>query len=474
MATYQSEQKDSIKRTRAISIEGLLAATLLSDDMDFSKKAVHGLQAVTRVGTRPPLVSRPSNTEARDIPLRAQSVCLAERPRSKYARAVRSADLNRARFSDKQTIQRSASTTNIKRRQNNVVVKQQNRKVVEKVPFAVSVQTLSIPMKYADEPKPRHSTSKPPQNVYNRGLDVNKTKRCNPPKQVGDNKRLCDTASCGKGTENKLLLQISEAEQVTDFERILNSNAILCERVRGHVWHGCVAPQKRSASVLPRPKSAYSLYAVSQTYHYLFRQHEESLESLIEQYRQSVTEDKKPSTSILERNWFENLQNLSEYYEDDQELQEEVENITDRIVTEEVKAVEEHHQASKRNKNFNVNLADLISLNINGERLSPSREDHGPSPDVEKTEAENEEEWLAPSMSANSDDRDPQNDTNVDCLAQNLDSVKIDSDAKVPTITFSNCCDGYARSDLPNNKDVDIHLAVPAIDSIDEARPPMM
>ena len=330
-------------------------------------------------------------------------------------------------------------------------------------------------MKYADEPKSRHSTSKPPQNVYNRRIDVNKTKHCNPPKQVGDNKRLCDTAGCGKGTENKLLLQISEAEQVTDFERILNSNAILCERVRSHVWHGCVAPPKRSASVLPRPKSAYSLYAVSQTYHYLFRQHEESLEPLIEQYRQSNTEKNKPQPSILEKNWFQNLQNLSEFYEDDQELREEVETITDRLVADEVKTVEEQHQASnKRNKNFNVNLADLISLNIHGERLSPSRENHGPSPDIEKAGAVNEEEWLAPSMSANSDDRDSQNDTNVDCLAQNLGSVKIDSDAKVPTITFSNCCDGYARSDLPNNKDVDIHLAVPAIDSIDEARPPMM
>ncbi|KAJ8712888.1 hypothetical protein PYW08_008192 [Mythimna loreyi] len=330
-------------------------------------------------------------------------------------------------------------------------------------------------MKYADEPKPRLSTSKPPQNVYNRRIDVNKTKHCNPPKQVGDNKRLCDAAGCGKGTENKLLLQISEAEQVTDFERILNSNAILCERVRSNVWHGCVAPQKRTASVLPRPKSAYSLYAVSQTYHYLFRQHEESLEPLIEQYRQSTTETNKPQPSILEKNWFQNLQNLSEYYEDDQELRQEVENITDRLVADEVKTVEEQHQASnKRNKNFNVNLADLISLNINGERLSPSREDHGPSPDVEKTDPENEEEWLAPSMSANSDDRNSHTDNNVDCLTQNLDSVKIDSDAKVPTITFSNCCDGYARSDLPNNKEVDIHLAVPAIDSIDEARPPMM
>lgn len=456
--------------------------------LEFSKKAVHGLQAVTRVSTRRPLVRAPlapytalaklagAPKEARDIPLRAKSVCLAERPRSQYARAVRSADPNRSQFTDKQFFpHRPPSATNTKRRQSNVVVKQQNRKVIEKVPFAVSVQTLSIPMKYADDPKPRVSTSKPPQTLYNRRTDVNKTKRFNPPKQVGDNKRLCDAAGCGKGTENKLLVQISEAEQVSDFERILNSNAILCERVRGHVWHGCVAPQKRSASVLPRPRSAYSLYTVSQTYHYLFQQHEESLEPLIEQYRLKKKEESKPAASELENDWFENLQDLSEYYEDDTELRKEVENITDRIIEEEIQLTEDCEPTSgRRNKNFNVNLAGLIGLHLTGERISPNREDHGHSPDVERVDAENEEEWLAPIMSANSDDRDPQNDTNVDCLAQNLDTVKIDSDAKVPTITFSNCCDGYARTDLPNNKEVDIHLAVPAIDSIDEARPPMM
>lgn len=76
-------------------------------------------------------------------------------------------------------------------------------------------------------------------------------------------------------------------------------------------------------------------------------------------------------------------------------------------------------------------------------------------------------------MNANSDDRG-KDDPNVDCLAQNLDSIKIDSDAKVPTITFSNCCDGCAKSDSPDNSDVVIHLSVPSVDSINEARPPMM
>lgn len=311
-------------------------------------------------------------------------------------------------------------------------------------------------MKYADNPKPRHSTSK-----SNRRID-SKTK-LNLSKQVGDNKRLCESGY-GKETENKLLVQISEAEQVSDFERILNSNAIQSER-QGHVWRGCAA-HTPSAAVVPRPRSTYSLYTVSQTYHYLFRQHEESLQPLIDEYRQTTAEDKPcPEHSLLNKNWYENLQDLSEFYEDDQDLKQEVETITDRIITEEVSS--ESKDPNKHHKYFNVNLADLFGLRVNGEGFSPSH-DLGPSPDVEKAD---EEEWRT-SMSANSDERqNPQE--NVDCLAQNLNSVKIDSDATVPAITFSNCCDGCARNDKPDNTNVVIHLAVPTIDS-DEARPPMM
>lgn len=330
-------------------------------------------------------------------------------------------------------------------------------------------------MKYADSQKPRHSTSIPTSNSCNRRVDNNKTKQSNPPKQVSDSKRLCDTVGSGKETENKLLVQISEAEQVSDFERILNSNAIVRERAQGHVWRGCAATLAPSASVVPRGGSAYSLFAVSQAYHYLFRQHEDSLQPLIDKYRQDNAADKDcPPNSFLEKNWFENLQDLSEFYEDDQDLKKEVETITDRIIAEEVHSSDSpSKEPNKRHKYFNVNLADLFGLRVNGEGYSPCRDDLGPSPDIERAN-ENEEEWRAPSMSANSDDRqNPQADTDVDRLAQNLNSVQLDSDAKVPTITFSNCCDGRARSDHPNNTDVVIHLAVPSIES-DEARPPMM
>lgn len=415
------------------------------------------------------------DSRADPVPLRAKSVNLSERPRSKYGRNIRSADPIRLRFGDKKLFPRQHSLDSKPRPTNNVVVKQLNRKVVEKVPFAVSVQNLSIPMKYADNPKARHSTSKPAPCSGNRRIDTNKTKHCNPPKQVGDNKRLCHTVGGGKETENKLLVQISEAEQVSDFERILNSNAIVRERAQGQVWRGVASTLAPSASVVPRGDSAYSLLAVSQAYHYLFRQHEESLQPLIDRYRQANAADKEcPPNSTLNKNWFENLQDLSEFYEDDQALKKEVETITDRIIAEEVQSSESPSKTpNKRHKYFNVNLADLFGLRVNGEGYSPCRDDLGPSPDVDKA-SENEEEWRALSMSANSDDRQhSQTDASVDHLAQNLNLVQIDGDAKVPTITFSNCCDGRARSDQPNNTDIVIHLAVPSIDS-DEARPPMM
>lgn len=275
-----------------------------------------------------------------------------------------------------------------------------------------------------------------------------------------------------------MLLQICEAQQVSDFERILNSNAIQCGRARGHVWRGCATVS--SAAVLPRPRSAYSLEAVSHTYQQLFQQHEESLRPLIDQYRKAVADDHQacPPVSILQDNWFEHLQNLSEFYEEDQALHDEIETITDRIVTEEIRAVEKVETASpKNNKNFNVNLADLIGLRVNGEGFSPiSTQDGPPSPDIDKgAQKETEDKvWLGSIMSANSDDPNIQNQTDtVDRLAQNLKSVKINDDAKVPDITFSNCCDGRGRSDSPDNSAVDVYLAVPSIDSVDESRPPM-
>ncbi|XP_060806834.1 uncharacterized protein LOC132903208 [Amyelois transitella] len=324
-------------------------------------------------------------------------------------------------------------------------------------------------MKYADNPKPRHSTSKPQShNLCNsKRIDCNKTKSLYPSKQVSDNQRPCQTV-CGKGTENKLLLQISEAREVSDFERILNSNAILSERARDNVWRSCLE-RKPSASVAPRPHSSYSLHTVSQTYHYLFKQHEESLQPLIDTYRRANAEQPCPPSSFL-GNWYDNLKTLSEFYEDDEVLQEELEIINDRIIAEEVKTVEESQQSGK-NKNFNVNLADLIGLHVTGENCAflPNRDD---TPEIDKG-GEDEKEWLAPIMSANPDDQQDK-DTNVDCLAQNLQSVNIDSDAKVPTITFSNCCDNCVTGELSANPDVVIHLTVPSANSIDESRPPMM
>ncbi|XP_045490501.1 uncharacterized protein LOC123690682 [Pieris rapae] len=403
-----------------------------------------------------------------DAPLRAKSVCLSERPRSKYERNIRSADSNRLNFAQKQFIHKPIKPKPA-RKLSNVLVREQKRKIIEKKPCAVSIQNLSIPVRYGDDSKTNHSTSN--RKTYN----VTSDNRSFNPKQVKD-KRLCQTIG-GKETENKLLLQISEAEQVSDFERILNSNAILwkrtASRTHGHVW-------QRNATHTPtsftsRPRSSYSLRAVSQAYHFLFRQHEESLQPLIDKYRQNNLNDHKdPSASLLDSNWFENLQDLSEFYEDDPILQREIETITDRIITEEVKP-SEAEQTTTRSL-FNVNLAELFGLHVNGDGVSPTyREEQGPSSVTEIKEHCDGKEWLDPIMSSSPNNRSHsgEDDSGVDSLSQNLTAVQIDSDTNVPTITFSNCCEGRSRADIPNNTNV-IHLAVPTIEDSDESRPPMM
>lgn len=405
-----------------------------------------------------------------EVPLRAKSVCLTQHPRSQHGRNTRSADSLRCRFSDKQYIHKHPSTGQIKRphKVSNVVVKGQKRKVIEKIPYNVSIQNLSIPI-YADNSDSKHSTSDINDVKHPTKLIDNRNKYSNL-KQAGE-KKLCQTV-CRKETENKLLLQISEAEQVTDFERILNSNAILWQRARGLVWRGSVAAHSPSTSLLPRPRSFYSLRTVSQAYQKLYREHEESLQQLIDKYRQETDDERnKATTSLLENNWYENLQGLSEFYEDDQLLQKEIATITDRIIAEEIRGTKEQ---STTKSNFSVNLAGLIDLQVTGEGVSPTfRDDLGPSPDVER-EGCDDKEWLAPSMSANSDKRHLQNVSELDCLVENLNTIQIVSDANVPTITFSNCCEARSQLDVPNNTEVVIHLTVPSIDSIQEARPPMM
>lgn len=413
-----------------------------------------------------------------DIPLRAKSVCLIERTQSKYVRAVQSAESIRSIFPNKQYIHRKSLNTDvIRRRPNKTPVKPQNRKVVEKIPLAVSIQTLTIPMKYADNPKPRHSTSKPSQNLFNsKRVDSNKTKHYNPHKQGSNNKRLCQTIACGKETQNQLLLQIREAEQVSDFERILNTNTIFCDRTKRQLWRCFNATHKTSSSVVPRPRSTYSLYAVSQAYHYLFHQHEESLQPLINEYRQTNFEKQTvcPPASLLGHNWYDNLQDLSEFYEDDKVLKKEIDSITDRLIAEEVKASKEPQVIpDKRINNFNVNLADLIGLHVDGESCTHNRDVLGLSPDVDRKEESNKE-WLSPIMSANIDNQlNSQNEVNVECITQSFESVKIESDNHVPAITFSNCCDSFIKNDLPKTTNVVIHLTVPSVDIIDESRPPM-
>lgn len=281
------------------------------------------------------------------------------------------------------------------------------------------------------------------------------------------------------------MLQISEAEQIADFERILNSNAILSERARGHVWR---RTRRIPSTADARPRSSYSLHAVSETYHYLFQQHQESLQPLIDSYRQGklLTSDQSITCrgvphSILGRNWYEELQDLSEFYDDDKNLQEELEVITDQLITNDIKAKEESDSCAT-NKNFNLNLSNLISLHVTGDSYAPlsDRDESGPSSEIEQVfsdQVTNEgKEWLAPIMSSNSDDsrQNSQERDNVDSLTRDFTSVNLQETANVPIITLSNCCEGCSRTEAPDNTSLTIHLTVPSIQNVDESRPPII
>ncbi|KAG7303321.1 hypothetical protein JYU34_011810 [Plutella xylostella] len=343
-------------------------------------------------------------------PLRARSLSLAQRPRSQHGRPPRSAPA-----APRGDLARTPTATPKRKPLSKVLVKQQNRKLVQKQPCAVAVQTLSLPMRYADDPT--LSSSKRRSRLCNEH-DTYHTKSSNPLKQVRGNRKLCDTLG-ESGTENRLLLQISEAEQVADFERILNSNAIL--------WSRSVGPAWRSADS-PRPRSGYSLPAVTRAHLALTR-------DLL------LAAPAPPAPA--------DLRDLSLYYDDDVALQRELSAAADRAAAAAAAAAEPL-------RNFNVNLACLLGLQLG---------DCSPAPPHEK-------EWLEPSMSA--DDKRQDKLDCVDKLAQNLNSVKIDGNEKVPTITFSNCCETRSGSEATDNKSVEIHLAVPSVDSGVEARPPAM
>lgn len=347
-------------------------------------------------------------------------------------------------------------------------------------------------MKYADEPPKsmRYSTSnRHRNNLCN--LDTTngiKTKNCYLNKQVSE-KKLCQADAHGKETGSKLLLQISEADKVSDFERILNSNAILWERARGHVWYG-TRPTDTPAVAVSRPRSTYSLYAVSEAYHYLFRQHEESLQPLIDKYRKATAAGCEPSSSdsdapqsILGRNLYDNLQDLSEFYEEDHTLREEIDAITDKIITEEAKEIDAEQKCNGTSVNFNVNLADLISLQVTGDSLSPvpNHDERGLSPEIDRrlynNETDDGKEWLSSIMNTNPNEsrqNSQENDANVKNLTQNFATVNLQDNENIPTITFSNCSEDCPRSELPNNTNLTIHLTVPSISCIEETRPPIM
>lgn len=313
-------------------------------------------------------------------------------------------------------------------------------------------------MKFAETPK--HSSIT--KSLHNNFDNKTQSKQTNPFKQVTGKRKTTQV----RETENKLLRQISEAEQVEDFERILNHNAILSHRSRGRSWRQVAGDWSAGAS---RPRSAFSVNAVTDAYYYLFKQHEEALEPLIEHHRNKEhhTPLGSPPHSILSNDWKQEVRHLAHFYDDDEEIKLEVEAITERVITDELEK-----EPPRPSRNFNVNLAGLIGLHVTGETCSPlhARSD-SVTPDVDRSEGE-EKEWLTSSMS--SDDKSaPQDQRSVDNIAHKLKGVSLEGNGDVPTITFSNCCDNRVKGEAPGNQDVVIHLGVPSIESGVEARPPM-
>lgn len=322
-----------------------------------------------------------------DVPIRTKSVSLNERPRSKYDR-VKSAGQKQFHTSTEPDISKP------RRKPSVVTVKSRRKPPAAKTPCAVSIQTISLPMRFAGE----QGLSHPPRST--------RTSRARPHTSL--HTQVSRTADC---THNRLLLQISEAEQVADFERLLGVNAILYR---------------------PRPSSVYSLRAVTRAHHLLFRRHLDELRPLIEQYRRlrGCPPLAHPAPAPLTT-----LYDLSTFYDDDDALRRQLELVTDGIVAEQLRAGRER----------------LAHTAVVGRRALCSPEG-----------------WLAPSMSA---DRDEAAD-HVEEVVRSLDSVSL-QDGGVPAITFSDCSEQKAR-DPPAAAPRTIHLTVPSVNSVDESRPPLL
>lgn len=293
--------------------------------------------------------------------------------------------------------------------------------------------------------------------------------------------------------ENKTLIQIREARKVTDFKRILSSNAILCGAVRSQA-SAQLSEMLSDATVntsfsVKRPQSAFSVWSVNNTYNFLFQSHLDSLQSVVNHKVSEKTSDNKfynnfrdsseNRVSVTEPHLFEELYNIPEYYQQ-----------TDLIFPVSKKVLPNKPLCKKDSSvvsvvsepangclnNFNVNLSYLISAGNKNDNTSINTSGEVINSDscLENISGKGGETTISMSTTQ-------QQGTLSHCLTNKRDLCLAEIDrslceldinkADVPQITLSECREiPSLQANLQPGQS--FNLSVPSVECCVESRPP--
>lgn len=293
--------------------------------------------------------------------------------------------------------------------------------------------------------------------------------------------------------ENKTLIQIREATKVTDFKRILSSNAILCGAVRSQA-SAQLSEMLSDATVntsfsVNRPQSAFSVWSVNNTYNFLFQSHLDSLQSVVNHRFSEKNSDNKfynkyrdsseNRVCVTEPHLFEELYNIPEYYQQ-----------TDLIFPVSKKVLPNKPLCNRDSSavsvvseppngcvnNFNVNLSDLISagnkndntpINTSGEVINSNSRLENIGGKGEATTISMSTTQQQGTLSHCLNNKRDLCLSEIDRSLCELDINKVD----VPQITLSEC---RQIPSLPENLQPgqSFNLSVPSVECCVESRPP--
>lgn len=295
--------------------------------------------------------------------------------------------------------------------------------------------------------------------------------------------------------ENKTLIQIREARKVTDFKRILSSNAILCGAVRSQA-SAQLSEMLSDATVntsfsVNRPQSAFSVWSVNNTYNFLFQSHLDSLQSVVNHRVSEKTSDKFYSkyrdgsenrVSVSEPRIFEELYNIPEYYQQTDLIFP----VSKKVLPKKLLCNKESPATSNDSEpaigclnNFNVNLSDLISAGNKSDNTSINTSGEVINCDSRLGNISGKGEETTISMSTTQQQGTLSHCLNNkrDCLAEidrslceldiNININKVD----VPQITLSECREipSHSTNLQPGQS---FNLSVPSVECCVESRPP--